>query len=251
MELTLNQVLSRFRSLALSHRQINHFRFGDKWEFDANEEITYAGCFVESQPGSYDRLNKKQRYNFRVFFYDRVGVSEDTEGNETEVLSDMRSIALDFISLLLNPVYQYDWTIIDTGSIIEETEQLGDMVAGVVIDLGIEVDFLADSCQVPADDTEFEQTFDMPRTKIYTYTADGTEVDSFAVSFLSGKPILAIWRSGYYKRAVSVTPTDAEKIQVGTTDLGNGLGIVGNGTVILESGDGLITNEKVDFLYYA
>lgn len=251
MALTLNQIVSRLRSLALSHRQINHFYFGDKWEFDANEDITYAGCFVESQPGNYDKVTKIQRLNFRISFYDRVGVSEDTEGNETEVLSDMRSVALDFISMLSNPVYQYDWTIADTGSIIEETEQLGDMVAGVSVDLGIDVPFLVDSCQVPADDTEFEQTFDMPRTKIYTYTADGTEVDSFAVSFLSGKPILAIWRSGYYKRAVSVAPTDAEKIQVGVTDLGNGLGILGNGTVILESGDGLITNEKVDFLYYA
>ena len=249
--MTLNQIIARLRTLALSHRQLNHFRFGDKWEIDANGDIVYAGCFVESQPGNYDQINKTQRYNFRIFFYDRVGVSEDTEGNETEVLSDMRSIALDFVALLMNPTYQYDWTISETGSIIEETEQLGDMVAGVAIDLGIDVPFLADSCQVPADDTEFEQTFDMPRTKIYTYTATGSETDSFAVSFLSGKPILAIWRAGFYKRAVNELPTDSEKIQVGVTDLGSGLGILGNGTVNLETGDALITDEKVDFLYYA
>ena len=251
MALTLNQIIQRFRSLSLSHRQINHFYFGDKWEFDANDDITYAGCFVESQPGNYDILSKTQRHNFRVSFYDRVGVSEDTEGNETEVLSDMRSVALDFIAMLNNPLYQYDWVITDTGSIIDETEQLGDMVAGVSVDLGIEVPFLVDSCQVPADDTEFEQTFDMPRTKIYTYTATGGETTSFDVSFLSGKAILAIWRAGFYKRAVAVAPTDSEKIQVGTTDLGSGLGILGNGTVILETGDALITDEKVDFLYYS
>lgn len=248
---SLNQIQGRLRSLAISHKQINYFYFGDVHEFLANEDVTYPACFCEEQAGSIDRTNHEQRFNFRLYFADLVGVSERTEQNETEVLSDMRQVATDMISLLMNPVYQEDWIIVETANIVSFTEGTEDMVAGVIMDIGIIVDFLADSCEVPSDDVEFEQTIDMPRTKIHTYTATGTEVTSFPIVFLSGKHILAVWRAGWYKRAVAVAPSDAEKIQVGVTDLGDGKGILSDGNVILQTGDGLITGEKVDFLYYA
>lgn len=249
MALTLNQIISRLRSLALSHRQINHFYFGDPHEFTANGDITYPACFVESQPGVMNRTTKEQQFNFRVYFLDKVHVSQDTEENETEVLSDMSSVADDMIALILNPLYQDDWIVSETVIKALGTEQFDDMVAGVVIEVGIIVEFLPDSCAVPADDVEFEQTFDMPRTKIHTYTATGDE-NSFSVPTLSGKHILAVWRAGYYKRAVATAPDDSEKVQVGTTDLGSGRGILGTGTVTLQTGDLLIEDEKVDFLYY-
>lgn len=250
MALTLNQIIQRIRSLSLSHRQVNSFYFGDVHEFDANGDITYPGVFLEQQPGSIDRVAKQLRYNFRLFCLDLVNVSEQTEGNETDVLSDMHGVAIDIVSMMMNAFYQDDWMIVDTAVVLPVTESLGDMVAGAVLEIGVLVDFIADSCVVPGDDVEFEQTFDMAKTKIYPYTADGTEGDSFAVAFLSGKPVLAVWRAGYYKRAVHVAPTDDEKIQVGTTDLGSGNGILSNGTVTLMTGDALIVNEKVDFLYY-
>jgi hypothetical protein len=250
MALSLNQIIARLRSLALAHKQINHFFFGDVPEFDSREDITYPACFCEQQPGGIDRVNKQQRFNFRLYFVDLVHVSERTEENETEVLSDMTQVAGDLLSMLMNPLYQDDWTILDTAQVIPVTESLGDMGAGVVMDVSILIDFFADSCQVPAEDVEFDQTYDMPRTKIYNYTATGSEGPSFAIADLSGKHILALWRAGTYKRAVAVAPTDTEKIQVGTVDLGSGKGILGNGTINLEADDALIPTEKLDILYY-
>lgn len=251
MALTLNQVLSRLRSLALSHKQINHFYFGDVPEFDAQEDIVYPGCFCEQQPGQIDTVQRLQRFNFRIFLVDLVGVSERTEQNETEVLSDMTQVAGDLIALLKNPIYQDDWIITDTSAINPVTESLGDMVAGVFMDIGISVDYLADSCQVPADDVEFDQTFDMPRTKIYTYNGTGSEGNVIPIPEMSGKQILAVWRADSYKRAVSVAPTDAGKIQVGTIQSDNGNGIIGNGSAVLQIDDGLMLNEKLDILYYS
>lgn len=248
---TLNRILSRLRSLALAHKQINEFYFGDVPEFDQQHDVTFPACFCEQLPGSIDRIAKQQRFNFRLYLVDLVHVAERTEENETEVLSDMDSVATDLLSMFMNPIYQNDWVISDTATITPVTESLGDMVAGVVLDLSILIDFLADSCLVPADDTEFEQTFDMPRTRLFPYTATGAEGSTIPVAALSGKPILAVWRAGMYKRAVNVAPTDSEKVQVGTIDLGNGLGIVGDGQAILEAGDGLIPGEKLDFLYYS
>lgn len=250
MTLSLNQIIQRVKSLALSHRQINHFFFGDNWEFDQNGDISYPGCFLELISGTEDRDEHLMRYSFRIYFADRVGVSEDTEGNETEVLSDMNSVALDMLALLRNPVYQDDWIIGGSNNIAPFTEGLNDLVAGVTMDITIATDYFSDACAVPADDVEFETTFDMPRTRLYTYTGSGLEGDTISIGFLSGKPILAVYRAGMYKRPIITLPTNSDKVQVGTVDLGSGKGVVGSGTVRLETGDALINGEVLDFLYY-
>lgn len=251
MPLSLNQIVSRLRSLALSHLQIKSCYFGDVPEFDANGDLDYAACFIEMLPGSIDRTVHQSRFNFRVYFLDRVGVSQDTEGNETEVLSDMAQVAGDFLAMIMSFNYQDDWVIVDQVQVTPMTESLNDMVAGVFIEIGVLVDYLADRCVIPATDVEFETDIDMPRTKIFTYDALGTEGNTWSVPTLSGKAVLASWRAGSYKRVIHTIPDDDEEIQVGSTDLGTGKGILGTGTVVLNTGDAPIVNEKFDFLYYS
>lgn len=249
MALSLNQIVERIRTLSLSHRQINDFFFGDPHEFDANGDITYPGCFLEILPGGIDRVEKLKRFNFRIFFLDLVKVSDDTEGNEQEVLSDMDQVASDMLALLMNPVYQNDWVITEQSPITAVTEVLGDMAAGVSIEIEIGVEFLADSCQVPADDVEFEQTFNMARTKIVSYDATGSEGESWTISDLNGKNVIAAFRSGYYKRIKTTTP-DTEEIQLAGVDLGSFKGIVTTGVITLAPGDAPILDEKFDFLIH-
>lgn len=89
-------------------------------------------------------------------------------------------------------------------------------------------------------------------TKVLTYNADGTEGDSFTVPGLSGLTVLGVLRAGLYKRAIVTSPENDEEIKVTGTDQGSGLGILSSdGSVELQSGDGLLLNEKLDFLYYA
>lgn len=251
MALTLNQVVQRIRNLALAHHQINSFYFGDVPEFDANGEILYAGCFCQQLPGSINSLTKLKRYSFRVYFLDLVGVSTDTEGNETEVLSDMSSVASDFIAMLKSSVYQDDWEIAEVSPETPVTEGLGDMVAGCFIDIGIDVENLTDVCQVPADEIEFEEDFDMARTKLIPYTATGSEGETFTVSDIAGKIVLAAYRAGSYKRIITTTPTDTDKIRVSGTDLGSNKGIQATGNVRLSSGDFLSSGELLDFLVWS
>lgn len=249
--MTLNQIIARVRSLALSHEQIKWFYFGDPWEFDTNGEIDYPACFLEQQPGSIDRTEHLQRFNFRIYFLNLVRVASGTEDDETEVLSDMSSVAADMLALLMNSEYQYDWVITASSGFTSVTEALGDMAAGCYIDVGISVDFFADRCQVPSEGVTFETDFDMARTRILTWNATGTEGSAFTVTNLAGKNVLAVWRAGAYKRLVITVPDDDEKILVTGTDLGNGKGILSTtGAVTLNSGDQPILNEKFDFLYY-
>lgn len=249
--MTLNQVIQRIKTLALSHRQIGSFYFGEVPEFDANGDIEYPGCFLEQLPGSINRIEKRQFFNFRVHLYDRVLVSENTEGNETEVLSDIHSVAADLLSLLMSPAYEYDWEVEEIIPITPVTETLNDMVAGVYMDISVSVDFLADSCQVPSTDVTFTNDFDMARTRILTYTSSGDSGQSFHVADLSGKIVLASYRAGFYKRLITTVPADTEKIQVVGTDLGDRKGILSTtGYVSLSNGDSLINGEILDFIIW-
>lgn len=251
MSLTLNQVIDRIRTLALSHRQINSFYFGDVPEFEANGEIEYPACFLEQQPGSIDRVEKLQKFNFRLYLVDLVPESTASEENETEVLSDMHSVAADVVAMLMYSGYQDDWLITDTSPVTPVTESLNDLVAGVYVDIEIGVDFLADRCQVPAEDVTFEEDFDMARTRILTYTGTGSEGASFTVTDLAGKTVLAAYRAGFYKRVITTVPTDTEKLQVVGTDLGSRRGIAATtGVVSMQVGDALVPGEILDFIIW-
>jgi hypothetical protein len=120
-----------------------------------------------------------------------------------------------------------------------------------MMEVGVLVDFLADRCQVPADDVEFETDFDMPRTRLLTYEATGSESGNFLVTGLGGKNVIAVYRAGSYKRPIVDTPVITDKIQVVGTDLGNRKGILSTtGFVGLVAGDSLVPGEIVDFLIY-
>ena len=237
------------KSLALSHKQLRTAYFGDPWEFDSTE-IVYGACFIQQIPGTITREDHLQKFGFRVFFLDRVGVSEDTEGNETEVLSDMSSVAADYLAML--NYYEDDFLTDAVSPFQSVTEVLNDMVAGVYVDITIGVDYLADRCQVPADDVTFETDFDMARTKILTYTGTGSEGDSFEVTGLAGKTVLSVYRAGAYKRAITTVPVDSDKLRVVGTDLGSNKGILSStGFVGFQSGDGLVSGEVLDFLIWS
>lgn len=246
--LTLNQIVKRLETLALSHDQINHFYFGEVHEFDA-EDISYPACFLEMQPSVVNRAGHLTTYNFRVYFLDLVKVSEGTEENETEVLSDMAAVMQDFLAMIMYHEYQDTWMIGDSVNFVPVTEVLNDMDAGVVADIAVSVEFLADRCQVPADNVDFDNTFDMSRTKIVTYDATGSEGNSWNVPVIAGKIVIAAYRAGQYKRILITTP-DSEEIQLGGTVLDDDRGIAATGVVTLQTDDQPISDEKFDFLIY-
>ncbi len=249
---TLNQVRDKLRNLALSHKQIRWFYYGDPWEFLQQEKtVDYAACFLESQPGVIDRETKQQRFNFRVYFLDLVKVIQDTEGNETEVLSDMSSVACDYLAMLMAPANFNYWEVVKSSSITQVTEFDGDMLAGVYVDIGILVEFAADLCQVPMEDAPPVSTFNGARPRILPYDGTGIEGDSFSVSGLAGKIVIAAFRSGFYQRVGLGVPTVANKIGIAGTDLGSRKGIlVSTGVVSLPVGDALTSGETLDFLIY-
>jgi hypothetical protein len=251
MSLTLNQVKSLLESLSLSHKQVNSFRFGHPAEFDANGEIVYGAIFLEYVSMNIDRVNKEQRFDFRMYIGDLVPESTKSEENETEVLSDTASIAADMVALINKAEYADDWWLADNTPGVPFEESLGDMIAGHTISISIGVEFISDACQVPADNVEPNNDFDMARTRILTYTADGSEGDSFTVPNLAGKIVLASYNAGDYRRIITTVPTAFDYIGVVGTDLGDRKGIASStGVVKLVSGDGLVNGQVLDFIIW-
>lgn len=251
MALTLNQIVSRLKSLAESHKQINSFYFGAEPEWTANGEITYPACFIEQLPGAIDRAKHEQQFRFRAVFVDLVPEVTNSEGNETEALSDMHNVAADYVAMLDYYGYQDDWWINDISQVTPIEEGLEDLVAGAELTFQVNTEFISDRCQVPAADVTFETDFDMARTRLLTYTGTGEEGSSFTVTDLAGKIVLAAYRAGQYKRILTTVPTDSDKIQVVGTDLGDRKGIQSTtGTASLASGDALVSGEILDFIIW-
>lgn len=260
MALSLNQILARFRTLGLAHKQINTVYFGQPSDFDiqgGSGNVTYPALFIEKLPGVTSRATHQHRYNFRLYFYDLVKVAEGTNDNRDEVLSDMDSVALDFLAMLMSATYQDDWVIVDDVAEESREEQLGDMVAGSVREVGIFIDFLADNCQVPQDEVTFNEDFDMARTRIFKYTGTGVEGDSFIPTdddtgvTLAGRIILAAYRAGDYKRPIITTPVGSDHIKVAGSVLTDRKGILSTtGSVGLQTGDGLLSGEVLDFILW-
>ena len=250
MALTLQQIVKRIETLSLAHKQIRSFFRGSPADFEIHGENIYPAVFCEKLPGSINRADHQQQYNFRLYFYDLINVAEGTDENELDVLSDMDLVANDILAMLMSYVYQDDYEIVDNSSEESRVQQTGDMVGGSVREIGIKVLFLADTCQVPTDDVNFQNTFDMARTKLITYTGTGAEGDSFSVADIMNSYVMAAYRAGQYRRVIPVVPTDAEKIQVVGVDAGSKGIFSTTGAVSLQVGDGLLPGEILDFLIY-
>lgn len=150
--MTLNQVIARIQAIALAHKQINHFYYGNLSEWLAQEsgKVQYPACFVEHNTGAITSTGKTTTHNFRLYFLDLVNMVNEAGANETEVLSDMTSVAQDIIALMKDHAYEDSWFVEGTATMTLYSEKLTDHVAGVSIDLPVQTYYLTDACAVPA-----------------------------------------------------------------------------------------------------
>lgn len=186
---SLNQLLKRLETIALGHRQINHFYFGDPVEWLSNGEVRYPACFVDVTSSTI--AEKQNRFVVEIWIADLTNVSADARGNETEVMSDLTLIAEDIYSMLRYSGYEDDWTIDETAPLGFFREKFEDWTAAVRMTVGIGINFLSDRCRVPSELT-FETDKEMKLVHNYTYTGLGSEEDSLTIASLLNKEILLL-----------------------------------------------------------
>ena len=161
--MTLNQIITRARTIATAHKQVRQFDHGGADNFFANKESKYPAVLLEYSAGKINLGGNQSGISFKMSFVDLVNVSEETQANELDVQSDMLSVAEDIFAQMNNQNYD-DWRIsadnnvslifFGGGDIFN-----GDMFAGCSVDFTITYPYRQNICAVP--------------TKIVSYTIGG------------------------------------------------------------------------------
>jgi hypothetical protein len=212
--MTLNQVIQRLEKLAISHKQINHFFFGDLVEWLANGDLKYPCCFVEINNSTISKTDHQTKYNLSVWFLDLVNVDTAARANEVDVMSDLTSICEDYTAMLNFVDYQDDWTINTDYALQYFREKFEDMTIATKVDITVGVDYTANRCQVPASGIIFEPASpDSPSLQIkdgivynYLYHASGNEGVSLTLGTLVGKLVLMLFKGDKILQPVANTP---------------------------------------------
>jgi len=140
---TFNEIVKQIEDWSSAHKQINHFKLGDPWEFNTSGTTQFPAMLLQPQPSAI--AEKTFTYNFTAWFMDLV---DNEERNENEVLSDTQLIALDFAAQLTHE--DYEWEFDRTGSsMIPFTERLDEELSGWTIDISLKVPFDYNRCQIP------------------------------------------------------------------------------------------------------
>lgn len=190
--MTLNQILIRLEKLALSHKQLHHFYFGDVVQWLANGDVKYPACFVDLKTGNISRAEKLTSFDFDVWFADLADVAESSKTNEAEVMSDLTGIAEDFKAMLGSTDFE-DGEIADLSSLEFFKEKFEDVVIAVRMGVTIQMRFENNRCQVPAEGVTFETPTETTNVSIvnnYVYTGTGTEGNAVTIGTLVGKTVL-------------------------------------------------------------
>jgi hypothetical protein len=142
--MTIKEVKSLLNNLAIDHKQINDFGWGDVWELGESKSITYPlmYCTIQSSNVSGKTFN----LSLSILFADLV--FED-EKNEDDVISDQMLVCQDIIAQLRSD--SFDFTLGNTVNINFFTERLSDLVAGVQASITLALPYVADRCAVPSD----------------------------------------------------------------------------------------------------
>jgi len=142
--MTIKEVKSLLNNLAIDHKQINDFGWGDVWELGESKSITYPlmYCTIQSSNVSGKTFN----LSLSIIFADLV--FED-EKNEDDVISDQMLVCQDIIAQLRSDTFNF--TLNNTVNINFFTERLSDLVAGVQASITLALPYVADRCAVPSD----------------------------------------------------------------------------------------------------
>lgn len=160
MSLTLNQVVKRIETIALRHRQINSFFFGDVVEYLTFGDITYPVCICDITRGNIDRDGRTTEYNVRLVLCDLADVAMNSKMNELEVQSDLTSIAQDILAMMNYSGYSDSWDIGSNVTMEFMSEKFDDIVMAVSMDIPVFTRYDSNRCWVPTTLT-FEKSIDM------------------------------------------------------------------------------------------
>lgn len=215
--MTLKQVYQRIKAIVQAHKQIRTYKRGLVTDELVEKTTKYPAGFLTDKGGAISISGKQTTMNFSLTFLDLVHVSEDTDANNEDVLSDMLSVAEDIITQLNNPNYLGTWRIGLENIVDLLVENDNDMSAGVTVNFSVSFMFKQNLCAVPSelvfdagDETTSGGTVLSKAIFDTVYVADGSEGSTLTIEALAGKKILFITRESSPVYKTSASPDESE-----------------------------------------
>lgn len=225
--MTLNQIISRVEQLVLSHRQLNHFYYGEALKALDDEEVRYPAVFMDVDRSNIDRDNHLHTYSVTLTVCDLVSVAANASGNEQDVQSDLALICEDLFSMLHYSGWT-DWDVRMTAPVQYFRDRFVDEVGSAVMTLDISVMYSADRCAVPSDynfveshpdGVQFDPVYRDYRTYPYIYSGQGTEGSSITVASLVGATVLLMVKGDKIHPPISSNPAPGQYVLDADTGL--------------------------------
>lgn len=141
---TLNEVVQSLNDIATNHQQINHFFFGEEWDFATSGTVNCPAMITVLQP--LPLVGSTLTYVFKVYIGDLV---QKDLSNKTEVLSDCLLIALDVVYQLQHN--DYAWVLDNKNNIVfNDFEDSFDCeLYGYWFEIRLKVSSPFDRCAIP------------------------------------------------------------------------------------------------------
>ena len=153
---TYSNTLDTLVCLLESHKQVETITTGDIFDIDLEKHSKYPLAHLNL--GNIDLSMSQKTFNFQVFIMD---ISD--EDNQQYVLNDTMQIMSDLIALLKHGENTYTYNAqageeprywIDNDFTFEPfTERFDNTLSGWVCNIGIIIESVLDSCDVPIDDS--------------------------------------------------------------------------------------------------
>lgn len=142
---SLRQIVKKAEEIAENHQQLNSFYFGHPFEIGASSAVSYALMGLHVNPGSISKGVHLEKLSF--YFADLVNKDE---GNETEVLSDLRRVAMGVFGQFRDWCQLNKIVLVRDAELSPFWENWDDEVCGWQMDVTIQQFYDANACQEPS-----------------------------------------------------------------------------------------------------
>jgi hypothetical protein len=149
--LSLNQIVSIFQDLAIRHKMINDFGFGETYNIGASRQMLFPYLWVRPEDTRIVRSAngyKERLQTFTLFVMDKINMGDD---NYQELLSDTHYILETIISEINQHLYYVEFNLSLDGDIIitPMVEETDDNVNGYGATITIKIPIRYTYCNSP------------------------------------------------------------------------------------------------------
>jgi hypothetical protein len=155
--ITLNTIIKRFEDFADNHFFIRSFSFGSPEDVDLQKFDSYPLMHVVYTGATYEDTTKT--LDFEVYIFDLPSHYESKTERQKEIVSDAEQCAEDILADIANGgnifIFSEDYEVVNA-TVTPLQEAGSNVLAGVLLELGIQLPYDRSACDAPIDGVQPE-----------------------------------------------------------------------------------------------